>query len=140
MSEQNVELHRHLMQALNAPEAEALVALCHPSIEFHSTMGVGGAVYHGHDGLRRWHQNIEDAWGDEFQREAEAYFDLGEHTLAFSALRGRGRQSRAEIAIPAAQVCRWRDGLCIYFKGYLEREDALKDLDVSEDELEPIAP
>jgi hypothetical protein len=37
-------------------------------------------------------------------------------------------------------VCKWRDGLIVYFKGYTHREDALTDLGVSEDALEPIAP
>jgi hypothetical protein len=37
-------------------------------------------------------------------------------------------------------VAKWRDGLAIYYKSYVNREDALRDLGVSEDELEPIAP
>ena len=39
-----------------------------------------------------------------------------------------------------ARVCRWRDGLMVYGKAYVHREDALRDLGVSEDALEPIAP
>jgi hypothetical protein len=42
--------------------------------------------------------------------------------------------------MPTAQVAKWRDGLCVYFKGYTDREDALRDLGVSEDALEPITP
>jgi hypothetical protein len=42
--------------------------------------------------------------------------------------------------MPVAQVARWRDGLCVLFKGYGQREDALSDLGVGEDDLEPIAP
>jgi hypothetical protein len=42
--------------------------------------------------------------------------------------------------MPFAQVVRWCDGLCVYFKGYADREDALRDLGLSEDELEPIDP
>jgi hypothetical protein len=42
--------------------------------------------------------------------------------------------------MPNAQVFRWRDGLGVYWKGYVHREDALRDLGISEDELEPIAP
>jgi hypothetical protein len=55
-------------------------------------------------------------------------------------LHGRGQQSGAQVAMPYAQVLRWRDGRCTYLKAYAHREDALKDLGVSEDELEPIAP
>jgi hypothetical protein len=35
---------------------------------------------------------------------------------------------------------RWRNGLCVYAKAYAKREDALKELGISEDALEPIAP
>ena len=44
------------------------------------------------------------------------------------------------MALSAASVIRWRDGLIVYFKGYADQEDALSDLGVSQDELEPIAP
>jgi hypothetical protein len=72
--------------------------------------------------------------------EPEAYFDLGEHTLAFSTLHGRGQQSGAEVALPTAQLCRWRGGLIVFLKAYAHKEDALLDLGVSEDVLKPIAP
>ena len=41
--------------------------------------------------------------------------------------------------MPAAQA-RWRDGLCAFFKAYRHREDALTELGVYEDGLEPIEP
>jgi ketosteroid isomerase-like protein len=142
VSQQNIELQRRLVEAFNARDIEAWIALCDPQIELHSTFAaVGGmTVYHGHDGLRRWFGDLEDAWGSEIRIEVEAYFDLGEHTLGFHVLHGRGRQSGVEVAMPAAAVQRWRDGLTAYIKAYAHREDALKDLDISEDALEPIAP
>jgi hypothetical protein len=140
VSEQNVELHRRAIAAYNARDVEAMIALSDPSIEFHSGMAVGSAVYYGHDGVRRWHRESEDAWGEEIRAEPEAFFDLGEQTLSFYTLHGRGRHSGAEVAMPNAQVFRWREGLLVYWKGYVHREDALRDLGVAEDELEPIAP
>jgi ketosteroid isomerase-like protein len=141
VSEQNVELLRRAYEAFNARDIETLIAYYDPSVEFHSHFAaVGGmTVYHGHDGLRRWHRDLEDVWGDEIRLEPEAYFDLGEHTLAFGALHGRGRQSGVDVALPAAQVARWRDGRIVFFKGYADKEDALSDLGVSEEALEPIA-
>jgi ketosteroid isomerase-like protein len=141
MSGENVDLHRRANEAFNTRDVESYIALCDPQIELHSTVTVpGGAVYHGHDGVRRCHQDLEDGWGGELRVEPEAYFDLGEHTITFHALVGRGRQSGADVAMSAAHVCRWRDGLLVYFKGYAHREDALSDLGVSEDALEPIGP
>jgi ketosteroid isomerase-like protein len=141
VSEQNVELARRATEAYNAHDLEALIALYDPQIELHSTFAaVGGAVYHGHDGVRKYFRDLEEAWEGETHIEPEAFFDLGEYTLAFNVLRGRGRQSGAEVAMPVALVARWRDGLMVYFKGYAHREDALSDLGVSKEALEPIAP
>jgi ketosteroid isomerase-like protein len=141
MSERNIELHRRFIEAFNARDVEAMIASCDPSIEYTSTFAAAdGAVYHGHDGMRCWHRDLAEAWGDEIRAEPEAYFDLGEHTLSFFMFHGRGRRSGAEVAMPGAQVLRWRDGRMVYAKGYTDRDDALSDLGVSEDELEPIDP
>jgi hypothetical protein len=40
----------------------------------------------------------------------------------------------------SAHMARWHDGVLMYFKAYAHREDALRDLGVSRDELEPIDP
>jgi hypothetical protein len=141
VSDQNVELHRCLIKAYNARDVEALIAYLDPGVELHPVFAAaGGAVYHGHDGVRSWYRDQADAFGDELRVEPEAYFDLGEQTLLFYVLRGRGRQSGADVAMPLAQVCSWRDGVGVYSKMYASSEDALGDLGVSEDALEPIAP
>jgi ketosteroid isomerase-like protein len=96
VSHENVEIHRRALEAFNAHDLEAFVALCDPEIEFHSTFAaVGGARYRGHDGLRRWHRDLEGAWGDGIRVELDVYFDVGEQTLTFGVLYGRGRQSGA---------------------------------------------
>jgi ketosteroid isomerase-like protein len=141
MSEQNVELHRRFVAAFNAGDSERFIALSDPQIEFHSVFAaVGGEVYHGHEGIRTWLSDFEDAWGGDIRLEPEAYFDLGEHTLAFQVMHGRGRHSGADVALPTATVVRWREGLAVYLKTYVHREDALVELGVSADELKPIAP
>jgi len=86
-----VELHRRIYEAFNARDVDALVALCDSSIVVRSVFGaVSGAVYHGHDGVRRWQGDLEEAWGEAIRVEAEAYFDLGEYALAFDVMHGRG--------------------------------------------------
>jgi ketosteroid isomerase-like protein len=140
VSERNVELHRRAVQAYNAPDIGAFIAYCDPQIEFRGAMAaVGGGVYRGHDGLRRWRLEREDVW-DEIRIEPEAFFDLGDHTLVFHVAHARGRQSGAEVAMANAQVARWREGLIVYLRTYLRREDALEELGVSEAALEPITP
>jgi ketosteroid isomerase-like protein len=140
VSKRNVEGHRRFIEAFDAREIEALVALCDGKVEVHSVFAaVGGAVYNGHDGVRRWLRDIEEVWS-QFRVVSEAYFDLGEYTIAFNVLDGRAQQSGVEVAMPYATVMRWSDDLIVYFKAYAHREDALTDLGVTEDALEPIAP
>jgi ketosteroid isomerase-like protein len=141
MSRQNVDLHRRANDAFNSRDVEAYVAFCDPEIELHSAVTVpGGAQYQGHDGVRRWHRDIAEAFGEDVRVEPEAYFEVGEYTISFHALQGRGQRSGASVAAPAAHACRWRDGRIVYFKGYVHREDLLRELGVSKDALEPIAP
>ena len=139
MSERNVELYRRLFKAYNASDVEAMLACCDPRIEFHSAFALGG-VYHGHDGYRTFIDDMRDAWGDEIRVEPEVYFDLGEQTLAYLLLHGHGSHSGVQVAMPLTQVARWREDLIVFLKSYTNREDALSDLGVSEDELEPIDP
>jgi hypothetical protein len=86
------------------------------------------ARYRGHDGLRNWNQGYEDVWGGQVHIELEAYFDLGEQTLALGVLHPRGRQRGAETTLRLAQVGRWRDGLCVYLKSYEDLDEALGSL------------
>jgi ketosteroid isomerase-like protein len=141
MSESNVELTRRFGAAYDARDSEAIIAYCDPSIEYHAAWaGIAPTIYHGHEGMRRWHRDLQEAWGDEIRVEPEAIFELGEHTLIVYVVRGRGRQSGAGVAMPGANVMRWREGRLVYLKAYLHQEDALRDLGVSEHELEPIEP
>jgi ketosteroid isomerase-like protein len=141
MSERNVELARRAVEAFNARDIQAYIEQCDPSIEFHSAFAaVGVAVYRGHEGIRQFFSDTDEVWGEGVAIEPEAYFDLGESTLFFYVLKGRGQQSGVEVAMANAVVSRWRDGLTVYVKVYLDRADALRDLGVSKDELEPIDP
>jgi ketosteroid isomerase-like protein len=139
MSLANVERARRALEAAAHPrDVDALIALCAPDVEFHSTFAaVGGAIYRGADGLRQWDRDLGEAWG-EIRNTPEALFDLGESTLVFGVLSGHGRHSGVQATMPVAFVFRWRDELLVYIKVYAHREDALSDLGLSEAELEPI--
>jgi ketosteroid isomerase-like protein len=49
-----LDLHRRAVEAFDTHDVEAFIALMDPSIEAHSVFAAVGAVYHGHDGLRRF--------------------------------------------------------------------------------------
>lgn len=138
MSRENLELHRRVVEAFNRGDIEGIVTLCDPGIELRSA--VTASVYHGHEGVRQWRRDLEEAFGEAIWLEPEAYFDAGEHTITFHLLHGRGRHSGADVTEGFAHVHRWRDGVTVAFRAYARQDDALSDLGVSEDDLERIDP
>src|SRR5688572_15739453 len=129
MSERNIQLHRRANEAFNTRDVEDFLAYCDPEIELESSVT---GFHRGHDGVRTWHRDLSDAFGEDLRVEPEAYFDLGERTLSFHVLHGRGQHSGAAVVTPAAHLCSWRDGLIVYFKGYRrlnwKRDEVLRDL------------
>ena len=141
MSSEKVELVGRVYEAFNARDIEALVALADPDLEWHSTFAtIGGAVYHGHDGLRKWHRDLEEAWAGGIRLETEAMFDLDDQVLSYAVMYARGLGSGAEASLPITQVWRFKAGRVAYLKTYIERDEALRDLGVSEDALQPVPP
>jgi ketosteroid isomerase-like protein len=141
MSEENIEVLRRTVAAYNARDVDTFLGYFHPSVELHSAFSaVGGADYHGHEGLRKFFRDFKEEWGDEIHVEPEAYFDLGEQTVSSYVVHGRTLHSGVAVEMPAAMVAGWRDGLIVSLKAYAHREDAFAALGVAEDELEPIAP
>ena len=127
--------------AFNAGDMDALIECCDPDVEFESTFAaVGGATYRGHDGMRQWHRDLSETWGDEIRSELGALFDLGEDVLVFTDLVGRGQQSGVEVELPAAMTIKLRNGRLVHFKGYGHREDAIRDLGLSEEDLKASSP
>ena len=140
MARESLEVMRAAVDAFNARDLDAMLAVSDREVEWHSTFAVvGGAVYHGHDGIRRWHRDLEDAWGDEIHLEIESCFDLDDGLLEFGTLHARGRHSGAKVALPIAQIWRIRNGVIAYCKTYTQREEALRELGVSEEGLVPLA-
>lgn len=129
------------MAAFNARDLEAYLALADPHIVLHSVFAaIGGATYNGHEGVTDWFNDLAEAWGDDVRFEVNAYFDFGARTVAAGDLRGRGRQSGAEVAITGFQVVTWGNGLIIHYKAYPEKETLLRELGISEEDLTPGGP
>jgi ketosteroid isomerase-like protein len=137
MSDQNVELHRRLNAAFAALNVDALLEICDPQLEFETRFApLGGVpVYRGHEGMRAFMHDMQEVWGADIGFGVEEFFDFGERTLALYELRARVPQSRTQVTMPATVLATWRDGLCTHWKSYVDRTQALGDLEVSAEEL-----
>jgi ketosteroid isomerase-like protein len=64
MSEESVELARHVLEALARRDTSRVIELTDPEVEWHSffaELGDEGA-YLGHDGTRQYMLDLNDAW------------------------------------------------------------------------------
>jgi ketosteroid isomerase-like protein len=114
MSQDNVELVRRVIQALNAGGVEAALSLhlyaedvrIYPSSEWPEE-----EMYRGHSGFR----SLYHAWTDHFDDwswELQEIRDLGDQVVGLVEMRGRLKDSDVAICEPWGVVCSVRDG-CI---------------------------
>ena len=107
MSREHVEAFKRGIKATNRGDVEGVLRELHPSVEFHPALQelVGGeaAVYHGHDGVREYFRDMDEAFA-EVELDYTEIRDLGDRVLATGSFRTRGRQSGALTESPVAAL------------------------------------
>jgi ketosteroid isomerase-like protein len=128
MSQQNIELSRELVEAVAQKDADGLVELTDPEVEWHSffaQLGEGG-VYRGHEGIRRYMSDLMDAW------EVWRFFEHGvlavdDLVLMMGHFEYRGRDSGIEtISPPAGVLVKFRDGRAVFMRSWRDPARALE--------------
>ncbi len=115
------ELAERFVDAFNRRDADALVALCHPELEFVPTILVGArAVYRGHDGIRRWVAELA-ASGAAHRVRVRYVRELAPDRLAVLT----EVLIEGEVTTPSAMIAVLRDGLIAHAKAYLSDERTL---------------
>ncbi len=64
MSQENVELVHRAIDAVNRRDLAALLAVMDDDVEAAPLMAAMEGGYRGHDGIRRWWENLHDVWPD----------------------------------------------------------------------------
>jgi ketosteroid isomerase-like protein len=127
MSDENVNLAREVLGALSRGDYDRLVTLSDPEVEwrsFFAELGEGG-VYRGLDGMRRYVDDLADAW--EFVRaEVDDAVGVGDVVLLVGRIHYRGKGSGAEDATPAGWMLKFRDGKVFRFRAFRKPEQALE--------------
>jgi ketosteroid isomerase-like protein len=127
MSKENVEIVRGVHRAFNGRDVEAIVAVWDEQAEFMPVMSaLEGAVYLGHEGLRRWMQEVDEDW-DVFEAHGDEYRDLGDAVLALGRWHARGRASGIVLDVQtAAWLVRLRDGKVVWYRTFSDRAEAFE--------------
>ena len=97
------------------PEAEWVIAREHPAAR--TLVGYQQLAEY----LREWQVTVP---GVGF--EHERVLDAGERVLGIGRVRGTGIGSGAEVEVPLALLCTFRDGLIVRVEEYLSPDEALK--------------
>ena len=110
--------------AFNARALPRILEFMDEQIEFQSRFAAaGGAIYHGHDGVRGWLDDLAEAWETlEIEFEQAGHLEDGA-MIALIVLHGRGRSSGLEIHEPVAHELQWRDGRVVRLS-YRDRREA----------------
>ncbi len=99
MSQENVEIVRHLYDAVAAGDAEAVIAFYDPKVVYdfsRSPNPLLQAVYRGHEGLRAFFREWSEAW-EEVEDNCEELIEAGDQVISVVTTRGRGRVSGVEV-------------------------------------------
>jgi hypothetical protein len=130
MSQENVELAYRAIEAFNRRDLDALLALMDDDVEVASHFVVIEGGYHGHEGMRRWWQNLLNAFPD-FMIEIVEVRELGDVTVAALRIRGHGASSDAPFDAATWQIVGWR-GKCIWWRMFDSQDEALEAVGLSE--------
>jgi ketosteroid isomerase-like protein len=109
MSQENVELAHRAFDALNRRDLGAFLALMDDDVEAVPRLVAMEGGYHGHDGIRRWWQNLLDAFPD-YSVEIVEVRDLGDLTFIALRNRGHGAGSRRSDRAPSMDARRVAPG------------------------------
>ena len=130
MSRENVEVVRRVFEASARGDAETVLALYDPNVEWDASrtqpgLGEFAEVYRGHDGIRHFFRRWREAWDiDEY--EYDELIDAGDAVISVVTQRGRGQASGVEIARTLVGVWTVRDGRVLRAVWFPTRDEALE--------------
>jgi ketosteroid isomerase-like protein len=131
MSQENVQLTRGAFQAFDDRDLDALLAVLDDDVEaFPILAGMDGG-YRGHEGIRRWWQDLLDASPD-FTVEIVEVRDLGDVTLTKVQARGHGAGSDIPFEETIWSVARWRGKKSVWSRVLATEAEALEAVGLSE--------
>src|SRR5512133_769997 len=103
MSQENVEVVRRALAALDRRDVEAYLKVASPDIELIQPAAPLEGPITGHEGIRRFFGDLR-TFSDASEFRVEEIGAVGERVLALFVLTGRGRISEVQTSVPLAGV------------------------------------
>lgn len=121
--------------ALNQRDVDAVLRLFAEDAEYlpFNVSIVEGGSYQGHTGIRRFFEDAADTW-EYLRAEPQTYKAKDDQVVVIGHLRCRGRHSGIDVDSPAAWVFTFRDRKASRMRVYLDPEEALRAVGLSEED------
>jgi ketosteroid isomerase-like protein len=132
LSDENVQIVRRLMTALNVRDLESMLALMDNQVEFfapQTPLSVERkSPYRGHDGIRQYLEDLSGVW-DTVQVIPREFRATDDHVVTIGEIAGErdGERLGGELA----WAWKLRDGKIVWGRVYLKPEEALDDAGLS---------
>ena len=136
MSQENVELHRRGVDAINARDLsdELFAEICTPDFYMANTStAVTDKTYRGVEDLREWAADFFDAFDGDARYECEEIVAHDEDfVVSVVRLVGHGARSGVPLELRWVAVTWFQDGRMSHGVGYLSRREALRAVGLAE--------
>ncbi len=125
VSEQDLDVIREAIAAWNEGDAEAVISYLDPDVELVPIRSLlEGGSYHGHDGMRRYADDIAAEW-EAMHLQIEEVRDAADGVLVLGRFQATGK-SGVELDAPAAWLTTMRGGKVTRMQAFSTREEALR--------------
>jgi ketosteroid isomerase-like protein len=125
MSQENVDLMREGIEAMNRRDIESVLRGMDPEVRFEHRLAALQGNFVGLDGVRRWFMDLAEHF-DSWRIYCTDIRDLGDRVLALGTIRATGKESEVETELPLAIVARYEDGRLTHFIDFGDRDKALE--------------
>lgn len=122
----NVDTCRRLVAAFNEGGAEAVLEFFADDVEVYDPDMPGDGTYRGREQLAQVLEQLLSGNEEAFVRDFEV-LPVGDRVVALTHTYMRGEGGGPEIELRDAHTMTFRDGKVVYWRLYLDRDEALSD-------------
>jgi ketosteroid isomerase-like protein len=132
VAQENLEIARRWVDAINRGDVETLLSLCDAEVTFEPVRSSMQGAYRGYAGVREWWADTSETF-ERFSLELDDLRDLGgDRVLALGTLRVRGQGSGVDTTVPSGSVATFTEGRILTLKDYGDHAKALEAAGLSE--------